>query len=120
MADVWNSCLMRALLFSKFLYHMNSKTSVLLAEDEESMAMIIKESLLRRGFEVSVCGNGNAALQRFEQLKPDIVVLDIMMPLKDGFSVAREIRQHDPHTPIIFLTAKTQTHDVVEGFGIGG
>lgn len=97
-----------------------SKIKVLLAEDEESLGMIVQESLTSRGFVVFHAKNGKEAFFIYETEKPDILVLDVMMPIKDGFTLAKEIRQEDKHTPIIFLTAKSQTNDVLEGFNHGG
>lgn len=99
---------------------MSEKIKILLAEDEPSLALIIKESLETRNFSVHVCQNGEEASNEFLNQKFDVVVLDVMMPLKDGFTVAKEIRQTDKNIPMIFLTAKSQTQDVVEGFTIGG
>ncbi|WP_316834161.1 response regulator transcription factor [Pedobacter nutrimenti] len=93
--------------------------TVLLAEDEISLGHIVRESLEERNFKVILCTNGEMALKQYAEKKPDIVVLDIMMPLMDGFTVAKNIRIKDNHTPIIFLTAKSQAKDVVAGFGIG-
>lgn len=92
---------------------------VLLAEDETSLAHIVRESLEERGYKVILCPNGKVALEQYEAQKPDILVLDVMMPLMDGFEVARKVRANDRHTPIIFLTAKSQSKDVVTGFEIG-
>jgi DNA-binding response OmpR family regulator len=92
---------------------------VLLAEDETALAHIVRESLEERGYHVVLCPNGKAALEQYEAKKPDIIVLDVMMPLMDGFEVARRIRLADRQTPIIFLTAKSQSKDVVTGFEIG-
>ncbi|MDX1464032.1 MAG: response regulator transcription factor, partial [Marinirhabdus sp.] len=64
--------------------------------------------------------DGEAALRGYHENTPDLLVLDVMMPKKDGFSLAKEIRTTNPHTPILFLTAKSQTRDVVEGFSLGG
>ena len=97
-----------------------SKINVLLAEDEPALGQIVKESLETRGFDVSLCPDGEIALNHYRDYKPDILVLDVMMPKKDGFTLAKEIRQLDDVIPIIFLTAKSQTADVVEGFSIGG
>lgn len=94
-------------------------TTVLLAEDELALAHIVRESLEERGFKVTVCPNGQAAINQYNNLKPDILVLDIMMPLMDGFEVARQVRQKDKQTPIIFLTARAQAKDVVAGFELG-
>ena len=99
---------------------MSNKIKVILAEDEPALAVIIKESLETRNFEVLLCGDGNEALTAFNNQVPDILVLDVMMPILDGFNVAKEIRKLDKKTPIIFLTAKSQTQDVVDGFNVGG
>jgi len=93
--------------------------TVLLAEDESSLAHIVRESLEERGFKVVLCANGELALKRYSDVKPDILVLDIMMPLMDGFTVAKQIRLNDQKTPILFLTAKSQAKDVVTGFELG-
>jgi DNA-binding response OmpR family regulator len=96
-----------------------STVSIILAEDEPSLGMIVKESLESRNFQVTLCKNGEEALMAYEKEKPDALVLDIMMPKKDGFMVAQAVRKQDPFIPIIFLTAKSRTEDVVEGFGYG-
>ncbi|WP_196885664.1 response regulator transcription factor [Aureivirga sp. CE67] len=96
------------------------KIKVILAEDETALGQIIKESLETRDFEVIHCLDGEEALRKFKTEKPEILVLDIMMPLKDGFTLATEIRNLDEQIPIIFLTSKSQTADVVKGFTIGG
>ena len=96
-----------------------NKIKVLLAEDEETLAMIVKESLETRNFEMTVVHNGVDAFEVFLQNDFDILVLDIMMPEKDGFTLAKDIRKVNKHIPIIFLTAKSQVQDVVEGFQIG-
>lgn len=93
---------------------------LILAEDEPALGQIIKESLETRGFEVTLCDDGEKALQQYHVVKPQLLVLDVMMPKKDGFTLAKEIREIDDAIPIIFLTAKSQTQDVVEGFTIGG
>lgn len=97
-----------------------SKTTILLAEDEPALGQIIKESLETRDFNVLLCENGNIAMDVYHKASPQILVLDVMMPKKDGFTLAKEIRAIDDSIPIIFLTAKSQTKDVVEGFNIGG
>lgn len=98
----------------------NKKPTILLAEDEPALGQIIKESLEAKDFNVYLVENGIAALEAFTNHQPDILILDVMMPLKDGFTVAQEIREKDQNTPILFLTAKSQTKDVVTGFNIGG
>jgi DNA-binding response OmpR family regulator len=96
------------------------KTKVFYVEDEVFLARIVKESLESRGFEVIMEGNGAKALDLFKKSQPDICVLDIMLPNKDGFAIADEIREVNEDVPIIFLTAKTQTEDVIKGFTLGG
>ncbi|WP_136466173.1 response regulator transcription factor [Flagellimonas onchidii] len=99
---------------------MTSSIKIILAEDEASLGMIIKESLETRNFEVTLCEDGEQALRAYHRYDPDLLVLDVMMPKKDGFTLAQEIRKENPSIPIIFLTAKSQTKDVVEGFEHGG
>jgi DNA-binding response OmpR family regulator len=99
---------------------MNEKVKILLAEDEPSLGQIIKESLETRAFEVILCENGEQAYKMYKSEKPRLLVLDVMMPKKDGFSLAAEIRKEDLDIPIIFLTAKSQITDIVEGFNVGG
>ena len=99
---------------------MAEKIKLLLAEDEAALGQIIKESLETRDFEVLLCDNGEKAFEKYQSEHPEILVLDVMMPKKDGFTLAKDIRAIDDAIPIIFLTAKSQTADVVEGFSIGG
>lgn len=96
-----------------------SKTRILLAEDEVALAHIVRESLEDQGFDVILCFDGVQALQKYHELKPDILALDVMMPKMDGFELARNIREKDQTTPIIFLTARSQPKDVVAGFESG-
>jgi DNA-binding response OmpR family regulator len=97
-----------------------TKTTVFYIEDELFLARIVKESLESRGFEVIMENDGAKAIDLFKHSQPDICVLDIMLPNKDGFAIADEIRELNEDIPIIFLTAKTQTEDVVKGFSLGG
>ncbi|NCT09562.1 MAG: response regulator transcription factor [Flavobacteriia bacterium] len=97
-----------------------TKIKILLAEDEASLGMIVKESLESRDFIVFLTTNGEEAFKIYQKEKPDILVLDVMMPKKDGFTLAKEIRLENKRIPIIFLTAKSQTSDVLEGFQLGG
>lgn len=98
---------------------MHKSISILLAEDEISLGQIIKESLETQNMTVDFHSNGETALLAYRKKKPDILILDIMMPVKDGFILAKDIRNIDSVTPIIFLTAKSQTKDVVAGFNVG-
>ena len=97
-----------------------SKTKVFYVEDELFLGKIVKESLESRGFDVSMESDGARAMDLYKKARPDICVLDVMLPNKDGFALADEIREQDEEVPIIFLTAKTQTEDVVKGFSLGG
>ena len=97
-----------------------SKTKVFYVEDELFLGKIVKESLESRGFEVIMESDGAKATALFKKSQPDICVLDVMLPNKDGFTIADEIRELNEEVPIIFLTAKTQTEDVVKGFNMGG
>ena len=99
---------------------MPEKTYILLAEDEAALGQIVKESLETRDFIVDLVDDGERALRLFQEKNYEALVLDVMMPKKDGFTLVKEIRQEDDSIPIIFLTAKSQTNDVVEGFSIGG
>jgi DNA-binding response OmpR family regulator len=96
------------------------RVKILLAEDELSLGQIVKESLEMRNFEVIYCENGEVALAQYEKEKPELLVLDVMMPKVDGFTVAKQIREIDKKIPIIFLTSKSQTQDVIDGFRHGG
>ena len=99
---------------------MNNTITILLAEDEPALGLIIKESLETRNFKVFLAENGLEAYDIYQKEDIHLLVLDVMMPKKDGFTLAKEIRMEDDTIPIIFLTAKSQTQDVVEGFTIGG
>lgn len=96
-----------------------SMIKVLYVEDEVNLAMIVTDSLENHGFEVWHRINGQEALAKFKKDKPDVLVLDIMMPLMDGYTLAGEIRKLDAQIPILFLSALTQTEDVVRGFHLG-
>lgn len=95
------------------------KTKVFYVEDETFLAKIVSETLESRGYAVVLEEDGGKAVQRFSEVKPDVCVLDIMLPNKDGFAIADEIREKDTEVPIIFLSAKSQTSDVVNGFKMG-
>jgi DNA-binding response OmpR family regulator len=97
-----------------------SKVKILYVEDEPFLGRIVKESLESRDFEVDMVSDGKDAVQQFHQARPAICVLDIMLPNKDGYAIAKDIRQVDPDVPIIFVTARTQTEDLIKGFELGG
>jgi two-component system, OmpR family, response regulator TrcR len=96
-----------------------NEIKVLLVEDEAVLASIVKETLDARGFELTIAANGVEGWSLFNTNKPDVCVIDVMMPRKDGFSLVEDIRKVDIMVPIIFLTAKTQTADVIKGFETG-
>lgn len=98
---------------------MNEKTRILLCEDDESLGMLLREYLQAKGYDAELCTDGEAGYRAFLKTTYDICVLDVMMPKKDGFTLARDIKQTNPDTPIVFLTAKTLKEDVFEGFKIG-
>lgn len=97
-----------------------AKVKILYVEDESFLGKIVKESLESRGYEIFMEEDGGKALTLYRSCKPDICVLDVMLPNKDGFQIAEEIRAINDKVPILFLTAKSQTEDVVKGFKIGG
>ena len=97
---------------------MNMK--VLYVEDEPFLARIVSDGLKSSGYDVQVVGDGSLAMEAYHSSKPDICVLDIMLPSKDGYTLATELKDIQPDLPIIFLSAKVLTEDVVKGFKSGG
>lgn len=97
-----------------------SKTKVFYVEDEQFLAKIVSETLQSRGYDVIVENDGGNALAKFTAARPDVCLLDVMLPQKDGFTIADEIREIDTKVPIIFLTARSAVADVVAGFKTGG
>jgi DNA-binding response OmpR family regulator len=93
---------------------------ILYVEDEVFLGKIVKETLESRGFEVVMETDGADVLRCFEDEQPDICVLDVMLPNRSGFEIAEDIRKINTDIPILFLTAKTQTDDLVYGFKVGG
>jgi DNA-binding response OmpR family regulator len=98
---------------------MMKKPKVLYVEDEIFLAKIVRETLQGRGYDVVLESDGAKALELFKSLSPDVCVLDIMLPNKDGFEIADGIRELNTDVPIIFLSAKSSTDDVVNGFKVG-
>jgi DNA-binding response OmpR family regulator len=96
-----------------------SKRKVLIVEDDPFIGMITKECFETRDFDVRLYENGVEGLKAFKEFQPDICIFDVMMPLKDGFTLAEEVRNIDTKTPIIFLTAKSLKEDVIKGFDVG-
>ena len=98
---------------------MEETVKILLCEDDENLGMLLREYLQTKGFATTLCPDGEAGFKEFTKNKYDIAVLDVMMPKKDGFTLAQEIRQQTADLPIVFLTAKTLKEDILEGFKIG-
>lgn len=96
-----------------------SRIKVLYVEDELFLGKIVKETLESRGFDVSMETDGALVMDLFVEEQPDICILDVMLPNKSGFELAEDIRKINDDVPVIFLTAKTQTEDVVKGFRLG-
>jgi DNA-binding response OmpR family regulator len=95
------------------------KAKVLLAEDDLSLGYVIKDNLQDAGYDVVLCPDGQTAIEKFDKSQFDICLLDVMMPNKDGFTVARKIRQISDMVPILFLTAKSMEEDKIKGFLTG-
>lgn len=95
------------------------KAKVLLAEDDLSLGYVIKDNLQDAGYDVVLCPDGQTAIEKFDKTQYDICLLDVMMPNKDGFTVARKIRQLSDMVPILFLTAKSMEEDKIKGFLTG-
>ena len=98
---------------------MEDKLKILLCEDDENLGMLLREYLQAKGYVTELCPDGEAGYKAFLKTKYDICVLDVMMPKKDGYTLAQEIRQANAEMPIIFLTAKTLKEDILEGFKLG-
>jgi len=97
-----------------------SKANILLVEDDKNLGFVLSDYLTMSGYSVQHAEDGVAGLELFKNGKFDICILDVMMPLKDGFTLAEEIRVINEVVPVIFLTAKTMKEDKITGFKIGG
>ena len=98
---------------------MDDKLRILLCEDDENLGMLLREYLQAKGYIADLFPDGDAGYKAFLKTKYDICVFDVMMPKKDGFTLAKEVRSANSEVPIIFLTAKTLKEDILEGFKIG-
>ena len=98
---------------------MEQQTTILLCEDDENLGVLLKEYLMAKGLRVELQPDGEAGLRAFTKDKFDICVLDVMMPKKDGVTLAKDIRNLNSDVPIIFLTAKSMKEDILEGFKAG-
>lgn len=95
------------------------KIRLLLAEDDENLGSLLQEYLQAKGYDTDWVKNGEKAFRFFEQFHYDLCIFDVMMPVKDGFTLASEIRILNNSIPIIFLTAKSMKEDILEGFSLG-
>ncbi len=93
---------------------------ILYVEDEPSLAKIVMETLISKKFDVCHISDGNEAISAYHTFEPHLCILDVMLPNKDGYSIAKEIRSINQSIPLLFLTAKSQTQDTIQGFQSGG
>ena len=93
---------------------------ILLAEDDVNLGFVVADHLKSEGYKVTLCNDGNEALKRFNEENYHLCILDVMMPLKDGFTLAKDLRKLNLDIPILFLTAKSQLEDKAEGYKSGG
>ncbi|MEA4935840.1 MAG: response regulator transcription factor [Paludibacter sp.] len=97
----------------------DEKVKILLCEDDENLGMLLREYLQTRGYDADLQPDGEAGYKAFTRGKYDLCVFDVMMPKKDGFALAAEIRSINGDVPIIFLTAKSMKEDILQGFKLG-
>ena len=102
------------------MFTMMSKPKILYVEDEPFLGKIVRETLEMRSFEVRMVGDGALVMSTVRDFLPDLVILDVMLPHRDGFELCAAIRKVHTKMPIIFVTAKVQTEDVLKGFQSGG
>jgi len=95
-------------------------TKILLVEDDPSLGFVIKDSLSHKGYDVLLCSNGEEGHRAFEQQPFDLCIFDVMMPKKDGFTLAKDVREKNQNVPILFVTAKSMLEDKLAGFQSGG
>ena len=98
---------------------MEERLRILLCEDDENLGMLLREYLQAKGYNADLCPDGEAGYKAFLKGKYDLCVFDVMMPKKDGFALAQEVRTVNSEVPIMFLTAKSLKEDILEGFKIG-
>jgi two-component system, OmpR family, response regulator len=99
---------------------MKKKTKVLLCEDDPNLGTLLREYLIAKNFDCDLAIDGQEGAKLYKRAAYDFIILDVMMPIKDGFTLATEIRHEDKHVPILFLTAKSMKEDTLEGFHVGG
>jgi DNA-binding response OmpR family regulator len=99
---------------------MNGKVKILLVEDDTNLGFVVQESLKKQGYDVKLCLNGVDGLKAFNEDLYHLVILDVMMPKKDGFTLAEDIRKTNTSVPLLFLTAKAEMDDKIKGLKVGG
>ena len=92
---------------------------ILIADDEPDIIEIISFHLMKAGFDIATARDGSEAIEKAKQFEPDCIILDVMMPYKDGYTLAKEIRDKNKEVPIVFLTAKSMKEDVLKGYKVG-
>ena len=97
----------------------DEKVKILLCEDDENLGMLLREYLITKGYDADLQPDGEAGYKAFSRNKYDLCVLDVMMPKKDGFALAADIRSMNTEVPIVFLTAKSMKEDILQGFKLG-
>ena len=97
---------------------MNAK--ILLVEDDPNLGFVIKDNLCQKGYEVTLCADGEEGQRSFMLMSFDLCILDVMLPKKDGFALAQYIRSVNHHVPILFVTAKSMLEDKISAFQLGG
>ncbi len=97
----------------------DQSAKILIVEDDENLGFLLKENLESKGFSVTICDDGKYGLKKFNQQPFSLCILDIMLPNKDGFSIAKEIRAVNENVPIVFLTSRSMELDKIKGFEIG-
>lgn len=95
------------------------QVKILLAEDDANLGLLLKEYLIAKNYNTTLCEDGDKAYDEFLKNPYDLCIFDIMMPHRDGFTLAKDIRLINSEIPIIFLTAKSMKEDVLEGFKLG-
>jgi DNA-binding response OmpR family regulator len=101
------------------LNRMQEKHRILLVEDDPNLGFVVQDNLSLKGYDVRLCRDGDEALSAFAEQTFDLCIFDVMLPRRDGFSLARSVRESNQHIPILFLTAKSMTDDKLEGFATG-
>ena len=104
---------------SKFTCHKMDNIKVLIVEDDPNLGQILSEYLGLKGYDTTLCQDGEEGFSSYNNGAYDLCILDIMMPKKDGFTLAQDIRKKDEKIPIIFLTAKSMKEDTIKGLKIG-